>query len=646
MSRSVSSLSLVLVFLCCPLVAADKQIRQDVDPQAEAVAREQVQQALRAESLGDNEQRTERLAAAFLAAPQAPVANWHQARVQCEGEWLPVALAVHRRLNDPNSKKYSELRERVVRSDSVASGVKALRDLAAWCLRTGSRDVARVHYAQLLAHPAAEPDHKKEAIKALDLHEVNGALVSGEELAQRREAAQAIDKGFAKWEVPLRKLREQIDGESDRPRQKALDELAQLDDPAILPVLESLLPEGGERFHLAVIERLKTFPQYEATVTLARCAVLSNYQAAREAATSALRERPLNEYVPLLLAELAAPLKSQFRIGWDARGRIGYAHTVLQEGLSDNRLLVLSSISRPNFQDRDIVVDNRQLGTETTPVTSTTTFGGNGKTPYEAFREEVDNLRLQAAQREAQVRQVNAAVERANQRIYQVLEEATGEKTLAREPAAWSTWWQSYNDYKLSRPTQYAYRHNEYVYSSLNYSLTTLDGTIAPRSNASGPRPRYVRPVECFLKGTPVRTDRGLLPIETILPGDRVLSQDQDSGELTFKPVLAATLRPPGKMLRVRAGGEEIVTTLGHPFWVSGRGWRMAKQLQPGHLLHGLGGAVTIESVEPLPDDQPAHNLVVDGFNTYFVGQAGLLVHDNEFRRPTTSIVPGLPGNN
>jgi hypothetical protein len=70
----------------------------------------------------------------------------------------------------------------------------------------------------------------------------------------------------------------------------------------------------------------------------------------------------------------------------------------------------------------------------------------------------------------------------------------------------------------------------------------------------------------------------------------------------------------------------------------------MAKQLQPGNLLHGLGGAVTIESVEQLPDEQPAHNLVVDGFNTYFVGQAGVLVHDNEFRRPTTSIVPGLPG--
>jgi hypothetical protein len=144
------------------------------------------------------------------------------------------------------------------------------------------------------------------------------------------------------------------------------------------------------------------------------------------------------------------------------------------------------------------------------------------------------------------------------------------------------------------------------------------------------------------VKGTPVRTERGLVPVETILPGDRVLAQDQDSGELTLKPVLATTLRPPTKVMRIRAGGEEIVTTPGHPFWVSGRGWRMARQLQAGDILHTLGGALPIENVETLTRDEPVHNLVVDDFNTYFVGQVGLLVHDSVFRRPTTAIVPGL----
>ena len=47
------------------------------------------------------------------------------------------------------------------------------------------------------------------------------------------------------------------------------------------------------------------------------------------------------------------------------------------------------------------------------------------------------------------------------------------------------------------------------------------------------------------------------------------------------------------------------------------------------------------QEVEPEGEDK-AYDLVVDDFNTYFVGQQGLLVHDNAFRRPTRAIVPGL----
>jgi hypothetical protein len=45
--------------------------------------------------------------------------------------------------------------------------------------------------------------------------------------------------------------------------------------------------------------------------------------------------------------------------------------------------------------------------------------------------------------------------------------------------------------------------------------------------------------------------------------------------------------------------------------------------------------------VDDLPDAE-AYNLVVDDFHTYFVGRLGLLVHDNNFRRPTTAVLPGL----
>jgi intein/homing endonuclease len=120
-----------------------------------------------------------------------------------------------------------------------------------------------------------------------------------------------------------------------------------------------------------------------------------------------------------------------------------------------------------------------------------------------------------------------------------------------------------------------------------------------------------------------------------------MLAQDQDTGELKYQVVLRTTLRPPTKMVQITAGSDKITATQGHPFWVDGHGWKMAKELAAGDLLHSLGGAVRIEKVEPAGEDK-AYNLVVDDFNTYFVGQQGLLVHDNEFRKPTQSIVPGL----
>jgi Pretoxin HINT domain len=42
----------------------------------------------------------------------------------------------------------------------------------------------------------------------------------------------------------------------------------------------------------------------------------------------------------------------------------------------------------------------------------------------------------------------------------------------------------------------------------------------------------------CFTAGTLVHTDRGLILIEKIRVGDRVLSQPEETGELAYKRVL------------------------------------------------------------------------------------------------------------
>ena len=120
-----------------------------------------------------------------------------------------------------------------------------------------------------------------------------------------------------------------------------------------------------------------------------------------------------------------------------------------------------------------------------------------------------------------------------------------------------------------------------------------------------------------------------------------MLSQDPETGELAYKPVLRTTIRPASGLVRIAAGGDMIQTSGGHPFWVSGEGWVKARDVNSGMELHGVAGTVLVQSVERMPAQQ-TYNLIVADFNTYFVGKGKVLSHDNTIREPTNAIVPGL----
>jgi hypothetical protein len=79
--------------------------------------------------------------------------------------------------------------------------------------------------------------------------------------------------------------------------------------------------------------------------------------------------------------------------------------------------------------------------------------------------------------------------------------------------------------------------------------------------------------------------------------------------------------------------GRELRTTAGHPFWIAGEGWRMAKELSENDVLLAVDGPVRVEAISQSRDAK-VFNLVVEGASDYFVGEAGLLVHDVTPRRP------------
>ena len=135
-----------------------------------------------------------------------------------------------------------------------------------------------------------------------------------------------------------------------------------------------------------------------------------------------------------------------------------------------------------------------------------------------------------------------------------------------------------------------------------------------------------------------------MLPIETIRAGDVVLSQDIESGELAYKPVLRTTIRPMERLIKIQVGNETFETSGGHLFWVSGQGWSRARDLESGQSLHAIDGAVPVLAVGS-GDEAQTYNLVVADFSTYVVGNGKLLSHDVTDRRPTRTIVPGLAAN-
>jgi hypothetical protein len=197
---------------------------------------------------------------------------------------------------------------------------------------------------------------------------------------------------------------------------------------------------------------------------------------------------------------------------------------------------------------------------------------------------------------------------------------AVTDQQMGGDATAWWEWWQDHNDLYVPEDKPLIAQENEYVVQTSDDVVTTC---------------------ECFLPGTPVWTDTGVEPIERIRVGDRVLAQHPETGELAYKLVLQTTVRPRAATVRVGIDGEEIYATKGHPFWVAGQGWMMAKKLRPGMRLHAVSGLREITHIGEGPEWE-AHNLLVAEFRNFFVGNARLLVHDNSVRQPTAAVVPGV----
>lgn len=201
----------------------------------------------------------------------------------------------------------------------------------------------------------------------------------------------------------------------------------------------------------------------------------------------------------------------------------------------------------------------------------------------------------------------------------------------------WWSWWREYIDTPLVKAKFKAkQQYDETWYVSRRRAVP------AKKVHVSCYYYRDYQPLgSCFAAGTLVETEQGPKAIEEVRRGDRVLAQDTESGELAFKPVFATTVRQQATLVKLHSGVEDVTCSIGHPLWVVGQGWRMAKDLEPGMRLNTATGTTTIETIEPAGTGT-VYNLVVADAHTYFAGKIRIYTHDVTPRQPTDMVPPGL----
>ena len=144
--------------------------------------------------------------------------------------------------------------------------------------------------------------------------------------------------------------------------------------------------------------------------------------------------------------------------------------------------------------------------------------------------------------------------------------------------------------------------------------------------------------MKCFIAGTLIATELGFARIESIKPGDLVLSTNTDTMEIGYKKVLEKYVRKTRELVHIVVGGEEIVSTPDHPYFVVGRGFINAGQLCIGSPLQNADGKILeVEQIykEYLEEDEEVtvYNFQVEDWHTYHVGEMEVLVHNADYIR-------------
>ncbi|MCA9184216.1 MAG: polymorphic toxin-type HINT domain-containing protein [Pirellulaceae bacterium] len=562
-----------------------------------------VSEALQREVYGLQVERNELLQGALEKDADHQAARWHLGQVQStSGSWEDFAKFAQATRDDKLLNEYRALRDKT--TDDAAGNLA----LAQWCGDHGLTDRQQAH----LHHVLDFDSEHVGARTALGYRRVGMRWLHADEITDLTEQRSASLAAINKWQPTMQQLANDIVSRDRRRALMAARELDAIDELDAIPAMEwVLIPTSADAAILA-ISAIAEFPEQQATMALARQAVYAPWANVRYQAIGKLKERPMESYVPDLLATMVSETETSASIVRGRGRRLLCRHVVMQESQDTRQMLIFDTLYRGDPAGNRSVTNRLSIA------------------DAQANRRDLEATR----------RQWNEIASELNSRITEVLCGVSGEKHTS-EPQVWWDWWNESNEvsYSGEKPIRYvSFSREVYVPDP---TQSGISGTSAPFSASATAATRASYRMDCLAAGTTVWTDRGPLAIEKVESGDLVLSQNPASGELAYKPVIRPTVRPVGPIVRIQLPTRWIDVSGGHAFWVSGSGWEKARQLRSGQLLHGVYGAVPVSRIEAASDDI-TYNLIVADFHTFFAGEDRVLCHDNTVHQYCDNSVPGL----
>lgn len=152
----------------------------------------------------------------------------------------------------------------------------------------------------------------------------------------------------------------------------------------------------------------------------------------------------------------------------------------------------------------------------------------------------------------------------------------------------------------------------------------------------------------CFTAGTTVSTDKGDIPIENIQYGDKVLSKNEKTGELSYEPVIGLFQKNAELTYSLYIDSTVITATGNHPFWVKEKQtWVNVEDLRAGqHVVDENGNSLLINKITSSKKQTTVYNLTVANNHNYYVSNLGVWVHNlcysdwnkGSFKSPKASV--------